>query len=133
MGSAAYYDFYGDESGAVNGEKHRQRRRRWRRLGALESIARSRYLMQTNGSYDTETNAGVDVFFSTVALPAFYSALPSTVGLLDDDFEVLDEVRSCNTSINTSSTGLGYPVHWKGAREGRGQRGREGCIWGFPW
>lgn len=39
-----------------------------------------------------ETNDGIDISFSTVALTAFYSALSSTVKLLDDEFEVMDEV-----------------------------------------
>lgn len=46
------------------------------------------------GTYNETVDAGADVFFSTVALPAFYSALPPTVGLLDDDFNVMDEVRA---------------------------------------
>ena len=50
----------------------------------------------TNGTYDLETNAGADTVFSTVAIPAFYSALSPTVGLLDDNFNVANEVRgSC--------------------------------------
>ncbi|CAN0530144.1 unnamed protein product, partial [Laminaria digitata] len=51
----------------------------------------SRYLAQTNGTYDLETNGGADAVFSTVAIPAFYSALPSTVGLLDDNYDVVNE------------------------------------------
>ena len=61
-------------------------------MHSLENISRARYLAQTNGTYDLETNAGTDVVFSTVAIPAFYSALPSTVGLLDDNYDVIDEV-----------------------------------------
>ncbi len=47
-----------------------------------------------DGSYDEDADAGIDVFFSTVALPAFYSSLPATVGLLDDNYEVMEEVRA---------------------------------------
>ena len=95
LGAAAYDDYHDDDADGVDGGRQRRRqRRRRRRLGALENVVRSRYLVQTNGSYDEETDAGVDVLFSTVALPAFYSSLPSTVGLLDDNFEVMEEVRA---------------------------------------
>ncbi|CAM9633673.1 unnamed protein product, partial [Hapterophycus canaliculatus] len=89
MGAAAYDDYPDDDDDG--GRRLRRKRRRRRRLGALENIVRSRYLQQTNGSYDVETNAGVDVVFSTVAMPAFFSALPPTVGLLGDGFEIIDE------------------------------------------
>lgn len=91
LGAAAYEAYDDDDeadtggvTGGVDGG------RRW--LGALENVARSRYLAQTNGTYDVETDAGVDTVFSTVGIPAFYSALPPTVELLDDDFEVVEEV-----------------------------------------
>ena len=86
LGSASYDVFYDDDNDVVNG------RRRRRLLGIPENVVRSRYLAQTNRTYDEETNAGVDAVFSTVAIPALYSALPSTVGLLDDDYYVMDEV-----------------------------------------
>lgn len=44
------------------------------------------------GEYDETTNAGVDVFFSSVALPALYAALPATVWMLDDDYFPTGEV-----------------------------------------
>lgn len=45
-------------------------------------------------SYELDVNAGTDVFFGSAALPAFYSALPSTVRLLNADFDVMAEVRT---------------------------------------
>lgn len=86
LGAASYDKFYDDDNDVVNG------RRRRRLLGVPENAVRSRYLAQTNGSYDSETNAGVDAVFSTVAIPALYSALPSTVSLLNDDYYFMDEV-----------------------------------------
>lgn len=64
----------------------------WRRLVTLENGGQSRHLALDNATYHPETNAGADAFFSTVAIPAFYSALPSTVGLMDDNYDVVDEV-----------------------------------------
>lgn len=46
------------------------------------------------GAYNETVDAGADVFFSTVAVPAFFSALPPTVRLLDDTYDVMDEVRA---------------------------------------
>lgn len=61
-----------------------------------ENSVRSRKGTPTNGTYDLEINAGADTVFSTVAMPAFYSALSPTVGLLDDNYNVVNEVRgSC--------------------------------------
>ena len=90
LGAAAYDEYHVDEAGISGVAGGVDGRRRW--LGALENVAQSRYLAQTNGSYDVETDAGVDVVFSTVAVPAFYSALPPTVELLDDDYEIVEEV-----------------------------------------
>eukprot|EP00903_Cladosiphon_okamuranus_P012613 g11801.t1 len=87
---AAAYDAYHDDAadiGAVAGGVDGGRR--W--LGALENATHSRYLSQTNGTYHVQTDAGVDTVFSTVAIPAFYSALPPTVELLDDNFEIVEE------------------------------------------
>ena len=39
-----------------------------------------------------DADAGVDVVFSTVALPAFYSAIPASVGMRDQDFDLMGEV-----------------------------------------
>lgn len=57
------------------------------------------YEVYTNDHMPTRWNvlavadAGIDVVFSTVALPLFYSAIPSTVGLINNDLEYMDEVR----------------------------------------
>ena len=88
LGSAAYNFFYDD----VNDNTTMNFPRKERRLSAMEIIVRSRYLARKRGSYDLRTDAGVDVVFSTVANPAFYSALPSTVGLRDDSYNVIDAV-----------------------------------------
>ncbi|CBN76582.1 peroxinectin precursor [Ectocarpus siliculosus] len=64
------------------------------------------YLTQSNGSYDAGTDAGTDVFFATVAAPALYSALPSTVGLLDDGFEVMAEHEVELATANADLAGL---------------------------
>lgn len=72
----------------------------------LGAAAFDDFLAQTNGSYDAGTDAGVDTLFSTVALPAFYAALPPTVELLDDDFEVVDEVRIDVTTANENTCRL---------------------------
>ena len=87
LGADSYDKFYDDDNDVVNG------RRRRRRLDTLTNDSQSRRLARTQGTYDNETNAGVDAVFSTVAIPAFFSALPSTVGLRDDDYSVMDEVR----------------------------------------
>lgn len=58
-----------------------------------ENIVRSSGRAPTNGTYDLDTNAGADAVFTTVAIPAFYSALPSTIGLLDDNYNAENEVR----------------------------------------
>lgn len=93
-GSIAYDTYHDDDEDADETTASRRRRLQRRRLGALEPVTRSsRYLAQTNGSYDVTTTADVDVLFSTVALPAFYSALPPTVDLRDEKFEAVGEVR----------------------------------------
>ena len=89
LGSAALNLFY-DDANANNTVNARRKRHR---LSAMEVIARSRYLALMSGSYDVRTNTGTDVVFSTVANQAFYSALPSTVGLRDDNHYLIDEVR----------------------------------------
>ena len=88
LGSAAYNFFYDD----ANDNNAANARRQPHRLSAMEIIVRSRHLARMIGSYDAATNAGVDAVFSTVANPAFYSALPSTVGLRDDNYDAIDEV-----------------------------------------
>lgn len=90
LGADGYDEYHADEAGVGGVTGGVDGGRRW--LGALENAVRSRYLAQTNGSYDVETDAGVDTVFSTVAIPAFYSALPPTVELLDDEFEIVEEV-----------------------------------------
>ena len=92
LGSAAYNFFYDD----INDNTTMNFPRKELRLSAMEIVVRSRYLARIRGSYDVRTDAGVDVVFSTVANPAFYSALPSTVGLRDRYYNTIDEVRgSC--------------------------------------
>lgn len=96
-GSARYlvspaYNFFDDD---VNGNNTANPRRQTHRLSAMEKIVRSRQLDRMSGSYDVRTNAGADVVFSTVANPAFYSALPPTVGLRDENYNIIDEV--CGT------------------------------------
>ena len=91
LGSAAYNCF--NDNGKVNNTVNA--RQQTHRLSAMETIVWSRYLARRSGPYDVRTNAGVDVVFSTVANPAFYSALPSTVGLLDDNYKIIHEV--CDT------------------------------------
>ena len=92
LGSAVH-NFFDDDANDINTVNAR---RQPHRLSAMEIIVRSRHLARRIGSYDVETNAGVDVVFSTVANPAFYSALPSTVGLRDRYYNTIDEVRgSC--------------------------------------
>ena len=86
--SAAYNFFYDDTNDNNTVNVHR----RTHRLSVIEIIARSRHLARTIGSYDVGTNAGVDVVFSTVAIPAFYSALPATVGLRDDNYKTIHGV-----------------------------------------
>eukprot|EP00904_Undaria_pinnatifida_P011388 jgi/Undpi1/737/HiC_scaffold_10.g04201.m1 len=82
LGSAFYSALNDDDNDTVN-NRRRRRRRRLRRL--QENVPRNRSF------YNSETNAGTDAVFSTVAIPTFYSALPSTVGLLDDNYDVIDE------------------------------------------
>ncbi|CAM9782649.1 unnamed protein product, partial [Ectocarpus sp. 12 AP-2014] len=106
LGAAAYDDDdHDDDDHDDHGEETDGRRRR-RRLGDLENVVRSRYLTQSNGSYDAGTDAGTDVFFATVAAPALYSALPSTVGLLDDGFEVMAEHEVELATANADLAGL---------------------------
>ena len=88
LGSAVH-NFFDDDANDINTVNAR---RQPHRLSAMEIIVRSRYLARKRGSYDVRTDAGVDVVFSTVANPAFYSALPSTVGLRDDSYNVIDAV-----------------------------------------
>lgn len=95
LGAASYSVFYGDDSDTASTRwqrRWRRQRQRQRWLLIPENAVRSRYLAKTNGTYDLETNGGADAVFSTVAIPAFYSALPSTVGLLDDNYDVVNEV-----------------------------------------
>lgn len=99
LGSAAYEVFLDDDNDTVN------ERTQTRRLDALQI---SRSLAQTNGSYDVETDAGVDVVFSTVAIPAFSSALPSTVGLLNDNYFIAEEVRFQTWAVVGGSTAFFY-------------------------
>lgn len=91
LGQASYDELSDDDNDTVSG------RRRRRLLGVPKNVVRSRYLAEANGDYDAETNAGVDAVFSTVAIPAFYSALPSTVSLLDDEYYFMDEVCVCGS------------------------------------
>lgn len=44
--------------------------------------------------YVDSIDAGVDVLFSTAALPALYSGLPTTVQLLDEDYLPVEEASS---------------------------------------
>ena len=101
LGSASYSASNDDDNDTVN--NRRRRRRRLRRL--QENVPRNRSF------YNSETNAGTDAVFSTVAIPTFYSALPSTVGLLDDNYDVIDEV--CGTCCLLWST----RCVWKGRIE----------------
>ncbi|CAB1109758.1 unnamed protein product [Ectocarpus sp. CCAP 1310/34] len=106
LGAAAYDDDDDDDDDPDDHGEETDGRRRRRRLGDLENVVRSRYLTQSNGSYDAGTNAGTDVFFATVAAPALYSALPSTVGLLDDSFEVMAEHEVELATANADLAGL---------------------------
>ena len=103
LGAASYNACYDDNNNAVNTRRQRWwRRQRHRRFFIPKNVVQSRNRDSTNGTYELETNAGADAVFSTVAVPAFYSALPSTVGLLDDNNDVANEVRgSCHLPSGT--------------------------------
>ncbi|CAM9342758.1 unnamed protein product [Discosporangium mesarthrocarpum] len=63
------------------------------RLLAVENTTVVRRMRRLNryASYSGATNAGVDVFFSTVVLPGLLSGLPSVIRLVDDDYAPIDE------------------------------------------
>lgn len=73
--------------------------------GVVEEVEPLKHVsrrLASGKTYDETVNAGIDVFFSTVVLPAFYSALPPTVSLLDEDFNPMAEVVYVPTDSRVS-------------------------------
>lgn len=60
----------------------------------LSIARRSRRSLLTSGTYNSELNAGADVFVTTVGAAAFEAAIPPFLRMMDEGFVPLPEVST---------------------------------------